>query len=340
MRIRHAMGGVAVALAVGAGTAAADTGYESKDLSLRLASAFERFTEVSTFGGETVANRWSPTSNPASADWTPAEHALGGGAAAFLSTITFEAPTTIRVYGGAGVWHTEGAGTGNLIYSQVRSNDKTDLTGLTFDYETDVFHVQWAKRWNRVGAGLSFNYADSEVTQTTLGLTVRHSTAETYRIRGGFLGEPRCGWVVGAIAEYAWSPFKYDALVPTPGGLLPISGKDTQDQIIARVGVSYEYRPYSVLYADYQYAKFENDRGALETNRFSGGVQHNLLKFLFLRAGVTVDDLGNVGWLAGFGAALGPDFVLDVGYQHDTLPELTPTFGPSDTIQVTLSVRF
>lgn len=340
MGTRRTLGAVALLLAACGGVVSADTGYENEDLSVRLASAFERFTEVSAFGGETVANRWTPTSNPASADWTPPEHRLGGAAAGFLSTITFDAPTTLRVYGAAGAWHTNGAGTGNLILSQVRSNDKADLQGLTFDYATDVLHAQWAKRWDRVGAGFSFNYADSQVTQTTGGLTVRHSTAKTYRLRGGMLAEPVCGLVVGAIAEYAWSPFKYDALVPTPGGLVPLSGDDTQEQIIARVGASYEYRPYSVVYADYQYATFENDRDELTTHRFSGGIQHNAFRFLFLRAGITADDRGNVGYLAGVGAALGPDVVLDLGYQYDTLPELTPSFGVSETIQLTLSIRF
>lgn len=340
MGLRRKVVMVGLVIAAGAGVAGADTGYEGEDLSVRLASAFERFTEVSTFGGETVANRWTPTSNPASADWTPPEHVPGGAAGAFLSTITFEAPTTLRVYGGAGVWRTRGAGTGNLIFSQVRSNDKTDLQGLGFDYATDVLHAQWAKRWDRIGAGFSFNYADSSVIQTMGPLTVRSSTAKTYRLRGGLLAEPVCGLVVGAIGEYAWSPFKYDALVPTPGGLIPVSGEDTQEQIIARVGASYEYRPHSVVYADYQYATFENDRDELTTHRVSGGIQHNAFRFLFLRAGVTADDRGNVGWLFGLGAALGPDVVLDVGYQYDTLPELTPDFGVSESVQLTLSVRF
>jgi hypothetical protein len=323
-----------------AGVARADTGYEGEDLSLRLASAFVRFTEVSAFGGETAANRWSPAINPASANWTTIDSRLGAVLAGYGSRIAFDNGTRIDLLGEAGLWDTRSAGAGNLIFSQLRSNDRPDKSGLEFDYHTDTVQFQWAKRWNSFAAGGCFNYATSEVTQTAGGLTFRHSTAETYRSRVGLLYEPACHWLLGAVGEYAWSPFRFDALVPTGVGLVPISGEDTQYQRIARLAASYEYCEYCTVSADYQYGDFENDQGTMETHRFSVGVQHNVLQFLFLRAGATADQHGNVGGLAGVGAALGRAVMLDIGYQYDTLPELTQDFGHSSTLQVTLSVRF
>jgi len=331
---------IVASLAAGAASARADTGYEGDDLSLRLASAFERFTEVSAFGGETAANRWSPAINPASAAWTPLDSRLGLVAAGYFSRVFTDEGTNIDIYGEAAMWDTRRFGAFNLIVSQVRSNQETDKTGLEFDYSTDTVQLQAARRWGCFGAGFSANYATSSVTQQAGGLTVRDSSAETWRLRGGVLFEPACGWLLGAVGEYAWSPFEFDAIAPGPFGPVPISGDDTQVQRIARVAASYEYCPYSTVSVDYQFGSFENDIGLLETHRFSVGVQHNLFRFLFLRAGATSDDHGNVGLLVGAGAALGPAVMFDVGYQRDTLPELDPSFGRDDTLQFTLSVRF
>lgn len=329
---------LAVSLLI-AGPAWADSGYEDDDLSLRLASAFERFTEVSAFGGETVANRWSPAINPASAAWPDLDRRLGLVGAGYFSRVACEEGTDIDVYGESVLWDTRRIGALHLTLSQVRSNRATTKSGLDFDYDTDTVQFLWAERWGRVGAGLSVNYATSEVEQTVQGQTMSRSTAETWRLRAGLLAEPWCGWVVGVAAEYAWSPFEYEALVPTPMGLVPVSGDDTQENKIARVGISYEYMPLSTVSLDWQWASFENDIGRLTTGRFTLTAQQQAWQFLFLRAGLTLDDRDNLGFFAGFSAALGPAVFLEFGYQSGTMPELVPDFGESDVFQLALSLR-
>jgi hypothetical protein len=49
----------------------AQSDYHDKDFSVRMASAFIRFTEVSALGKETVANRFSTAINPAGAGCYP-----------------------------------------------------------------------------------------------------------------------------------------------------------------------------------------------------------------------------------------------------------------------------
>lgn len=339
MRLRR-LGVLLAALALGAPSARAGTGYEDDDLSLRLASAFLGFTEVYAFGGATAANPWSPAVNPASGAWTRLETrhrlVLGG----YASRIALDAGTDIDLFGETALWQSPRAGAFHLTLSQLRSNEAEDRQGLGFDYETDTAQVQWALRRGCFAGGLTFNVAASEVTRRRGGLEVAHSEADTYRLRAGALWQPRPCLLVGAVVEHGWSPFDFRAVVPTPAGLLPVAGSDTQTQWIGRLGASWEYRPLSVLFADVQAATFENDRGTLDVARFSAGVQHRLLPFLFLRAGAVVDAEGNAGTSLGLGLPFARWGGLDASWRHGTLPELEHDFGSSDVVQVLLSLRF
>lgn len=340
MSTTRALAVSAICLVAGGASAWAESGYEGDDLSLRLASAFTRFSEVSAFGGATVANRWSSAMNPATAGWPRGADRSLGVLAGYWSPISLDAGSTIDVVGGAGLWATPRAGSFQLIASQVRSDREADRLGLVFDYETDTVQAQWGQRFGRWGAGLSFNYATSEVTQTAGGLAVRHSTANTYRVRAGALFEPRRDWLLGAVVEHAWSPFEFTAMIVPPVPPLVVSGEDTQTQDLVRLGVSRVWCQHSTLSLDYQYGRFDNDRGRLETHRFSVGLQQQALGLLFLRAAAAVDQHGNFGWTLGTSAALGRTLMLDVAWQHDGLPELEPDFGGSDTLQFVLSLRF
>lgn len=318
----------------------ADTGYEGDDLSLRLASAFIGFTEVSTFGGETAANRWSPAVNPASAAWTRFDTRWRMVLAGYGSRIALDSGTDIDLLGETAVWQSPRAGAFHLAFSQLRSNDATDLQGVGFDYETDTAQLQWGLRSGCWAGGLTVNVASSEVVRRALGAEVARSTADTYRLRAGLLVEPRRRWLIGAVAEVGWSPFDFTALAVTPLGPLPVAGSDTQTQVIGRLGVSFEYCPLSTLYADLQVASYENDRGTLDVQRVVGGVQHRLLPFLFLRGALSVDGHGNVGTSVGLGLPFARWGSLDACWKQGTLPELEHDFGDADVFQVLLSFRF
>ena len=146
--------------------------------------------------------------------------------------------------------------------------------------------------------------------------------------------------MIGAVAEYAWSPYDFSVVAPTPVGPIPVADDDTQTQAIGRLAVSYAYQEYSQAYVDYQYGLFENERADLTTHRVSAGVQQNLFRFLFLRLGGTIDQEGNPGLLAGLGVAFAKWGTVDLGYQYGTLPELEPNFGRAHTFQAVLALRF
>lgn len=330
----------ALLVVVAAPVARADSDYEDENLGLRLASAFIRFTEVSAFGAETAANRWSPAVNPATADWTCIDRPVGVVLAGYWSRIDFDQGNTIDIFGETGLWDTRRAGTVHVTLSQLRSNEEPDRQGLVFDYETDTVLVQWAKRVRNWSAGLAFNYAKTTLEQSANGVRVNRNEAETYRIRAGGLWEPNCGWLVGLVAEYGWTPYDFEVLVPTPIGPQLVTDSDTQEQYLVRTAVSYEYSPLSVAFLDYQWSYFENERGDMTIYRFSGGVQQNVFRFLFVRAGLTTDQHGNLGAMAGIGAALGRTATIDFGYQYGMLPELEPEFGEAQTFQLAVSVRF
>lgn len=331
--------GALLAWFVGA-PARADSGYEGDDLSLRMASAFTRFSEVSAFGGATVANRWSTAMNPATTGWPVGADRFRGVVAGYWSSIELDAGSTIEVLGETGLWATPGAGSFQVIASQISSDRKADLTGLVLDYETDTVQVQWGKRWGRFGAGLSFNYATSELTQSVGPLTVRESSADTYRVRLGALWEPACCWLVGAVVEHTWSPFDFSAVIAP--GLPPVivSGEDTQTQDLVRVGVSRAWNRLSTLSFDYEYGRFDNDRGRLETHRIGLGIQQQLLRLFFLRGQVSTDQHGNVTSSVGLSAALGRNVMLEAAWLNNALPELEPDFGGSETWQIVGSIRF
>ena len=339
--------GAVLALLPSAALAGGD--YDAEPFSLRLPPAFVRFTEVSTVGGETVANRWSSAINPASAGWMrlPCEHGLL--LAPYYSQIMFDEGARLDVYGESLTWDTGAWGTVQPTFSQVRSRNATTRQGLDFDYTVDSFQVQWAKRVNDWALGTNFNFAQAEILQDgTVGPAQVHAVgnAESYRFRFGGLYEPAEHWLTGLVFEYGFQPYRSRTVttIPLPPPLPPIvqtlRDDGTQHQFIVRPGVSYEYAPFSTVFLDYQYGCFVNKHGSLDDGRVTVGVDHQVYRWLFVRGSAGVDRLGNASWTAGASMHFAKWGSLDVGYQYDPLPELRPEFGRSHVVQITFSVRF
>jgi hypothetical protein len=339
----------ALALAVFPAVVSAGGSYDNEPFSLRLAPPFMRFTEVSTIGGETVANRWSSAINPASADWNrlPCEH--GVVIAPYYSQIMFDNGMRLHVTGESLTWQTGPYGTIQPTFSQVRSNRETTRQGLAFDYNVDSFQVQWAKRVDNWALGANFNFAKAEIIQDgQIGPAHVNAKgdAESYRFRFGGLYELAPKWLAGAIFEYGFQPYRSQnaTKIPLPPPYPPMTqvlhDNGTQQQFIIRPGISYEYAPNSTVFMDYQYGVFTNRHGSLGDGRLTVGVDHQVFQFLFLRASAGVDNRGNASWTAGASMHFATWGSLDVGYQYDMYPELRPEFGRSKTFQATLSFRF
>ncbi len=340
--------GLFVAAILGLLPAAVLAGDYSGDFSLRLAPAFVRFTEVSSIGGATVANRWSSAINPASADWN---HLPGNGLVItpYYSLVMFDSTTRLHIIGESFTWDMGEWGTIQPTVSQIRSNHEPNNQGMEFGYSVDTAQVQWAKRFDKLALGIDVNVARAEVVQrgTVAGRQIyADGNAESYRLRLGGLYAPCDKWLLGLIVEYGAQPYRSLTVVtvplPNPYPPMVINTRDTgtQQQFLARPGVSYEYAENSSVYADYELGIYQNKNGTLHDSRVSLGIDHQLFPFLFVRAGTGVDFLGNASWTAGLSMHFAKWGSFDLGYQYDPLPEIRPEFGRAQVIQATFIVRF
>ena len=119
-----------------------------------------------------------------------------------------------------------------------------------------------------------------------------------------------------------------------------MTSHDTTQQCAIRPGASFEYVKDSAVYADYQFAWFDNATGALRAHRFLGGVDHKLWKWLFVRAGVSVDARGAATWTTGFGLYVIDTVSIDVAYQDNPFPELAPDFGRARLLTLSIGIEF
>jgi hypothetical protein len=345
-------GGLALLAALaGARAASAGDDYADKDFGLRLASAFVRFTEVSAAGGQTAANRWSPAINPASLAWTPLPFKWGVVLAPYYSEVDLDNGTRLHLTGESLTWDTRRWGVVQPTLSQIRANHEATRQGLGFDYSVDVSQVQWGKRFDDWAVGVALNYTRAAVAfdlPTPLGkLRVSDTDATSYRVRLGALHAPAAKWLAGLVLEYGAAPYRGTAIamgpfgpIIGPNGPMTVKLRGTQQQFILRPGVSYEYAPMSTAYLDYQLGHYWSERGTLNHHLFTAGVDHRLLKPLFVRAAVSADARGNVAASAGLGVFFSRWSSFDVAYHRYPLPELEPEFGRAGVLQFAFNVRF
>ncbi len=313
-----------------------------QNFSLRLPPAFIRLRDVATMGGETVANRFSSALNPACADWTTVPSKFGVVLVPYNSTLCFDAGARIHVWGEAINWDTRDWGTFQPTVSQIYSNEAVNRMGLIFDYHVNSVQLLWAKRFGDCAFGASVNVAHAEVIHRfgATGVKLSESNSESYRIRLGGLWEPAEKWLTGLAIEYGVAPFRSKTFLPGPGGTITVYRNDAADQLIVRPGISYEYAQYCTVYFDYQYGYFaQAEFGALNSHRFTLGIDHRLLEFLFVRGSVSADVRGNVGFTVGVSLHLAEWLSFDAGYQYDQYPELHQEFGRSNGFQAVLAVR-
>lgn len=356
------LGGVWLAgmalIAGGLGAAAqarAGSDYSDKEFSVRLPPAFIRFTEVSAVGGATVANRYSSAINPAATDWThlPQKFTI----APYYSAIMFREGTNLHLTGESLTWQTGHWGTFQPTLSQVRSNTARTKLSLTFDYSVDTAQVQWGKRWGTWGVGATFNVAKAKIVQKGtvpqfvpgVGLVPTYvrteGNAESYRFRAGTLFEPCKNWLVGAIFEYGFQPFRSETRLTMPAGqagLVTTTRKDggTQHQFLLRPGVAWHIDELSSVWMDYAMGMYCGESDRLWDHCFSAGIDRRVLPWLVLRGSLSLDTRGNAGGGVGASVFLGRQCSLEVGYQYNMLPELQPELGRAHTLQCALSVRF
>ena len=314
--------------------------YSEEQLGLRLAPAFIRFLEVSAIGGQTVANRASSAINPAAADWFEMPGKNGTILVPYYTHTEFDSGAEIDLYALSATWRSENLGTFQPTAAALRSNRAMTNQGTIFDYEVDSYQLQWAKRSGDHAIGVTLNFADAGVAIDAGGLRVADTNSESYRFRGGWLLEVGENVMVGLIVEYGFAPFRTNAIAITPGGPVPVMIKDTQYQYIARPGVSWQYGDMSSVYVDYQYGAFSNDSGTLESHRFSAGIEHRVVQWLFLRLNVASDVRGNTGFGVGASIMFARWGSVHIGYEYDPFPEIRFEFGRAQYFQVIVAFYF
>jgi len=194
-----------------------------------------------------------------------------------------------------------------------------------------VFLVLW---FLRPGAAL----AGSDYSDVPFSLRLPPAFIRFTEVSAGGGGTSASRWssaVNPASAGWMELPYKFGEFPPAW-----VKSTGVPQQVVVRPGVSYEYADYSTVFLDYQFGFFDNDLGGhFYNHRFSTGVDHRLLEWLFVRAGASVDVRGNAGVTCGVGIHLSRHCGLDVGYQYDVLPELRPEFGRAHVVQITFSLR-
>ncbi len=309
------------------------------DFSLRLPAALSKFSpysDVAGVGGASAGSQYPSSVNPAATDWQPAKP-YSVTVSPQYSAILFDHGPTLHVVDEALTLKTPDWGSLQPAAVQVRSASSTKgpFTLLDGDYG----QVQWGYKFSdRLAVGLNANYTALKTRMGFGGSTLATNDSQTYDLRAGLLGSLADHLFIGLVADYATSPATTRVADPNCGCLIRFD--DTTRQLIGRVGLSYEYAEKSSLYLDYQYGNNWNSTGGFSTNRLFTGVEHQIRPWLYARAGVSYDLRGVLSPTAGIGFYPTDNSSIDISFQSNMFPELTPELGRSTLFGISAAVTF
>lgn len=317
--------------------------YGPYSFTLRMPAAVSRlatYGDVAASGGASAASKWESGVNPASCAAQPKKRrlTLSGQAVG----IWFEEGTRLRLTSeavtiDAGQW-----GVFLPAIAQIRTNSATARTGLDFELEGTYYQLQWGKRVSETTAvGMTLAYSRSESRFKLGSADVTKADGPSYTARLGLLHEATEQVRVGLVCEYTRAPattIYYDFMGL---GIGEVKVRDTTHQVLVRPGISFEYKPDSAVYLDYQFAWFSDDTGRLRVHRIYAGIDHELFEGFYVRAGAAWGNRDDGPALTcGVGIYPSDRFSLDVGYQYDMFPELAPDFGRSHTVVASVAAAF
>lgn len=317
--------------------------FSGEDFSLRLPAAFSEFStyaDVAAKGGASAASKFGSSINPAAMAWY-FPGAYDYGLSAQYSNLAFQEGTHLDFLSESATLDAHALGTIRFSFGQVTSNDRAIRDSpLIFTYDLTAGRVDWAKRWGAWSVGANFTYGESDTSFRTAKLVFADAERHTSTGRLGVLWEPAPHWLGGLVGEYATAPTRTDLLTPTRFGLAGSETRDTGRQAVLRAGLAYEWRENALVHLDYQFGRFWNETGSLDSNRVAAGADLPLARFFFVRAGALLDAHGDFGWTAGFGIYPRKGITLDFAFQNDAFPELQREFGHSRTLNASMSWQF
>jgi hypothetical protein len=317
--------------------------YEDKDLSLRLPAALSRFSsygDVAAVGGASAGSKWPSSVNPAAVAWLEIPSRLKTNLSPQYSTVSFDNGTRIHVATASATFDMGPWGAFQPAFAAAHTNVRPTRDGLDFSYDMEYYQFQWGKRLGRAGLGLNFNYSPAQTEFKLDRWRVSKTCSDTYGLRIGGLYEVLEKVLAGVVLDYSESKGRtvmYDFLGL---GFGDVKVHDTTRQYGVRPGISFEYKKDSAILFDYQFARFSNETGRLRAHRFCCGVDHELVKGLFVRGGVNFDARGNTAFTCGLGVYPCDWLTIDVGYQHSMFPELEPELGRAHALTISVGLQF
>ncbi len=330
------------------GSAPGGSGYRDKDFTLRMPAGLNRFSsyaDVAGVGGASAGSKWGSSVNPASSAWRKMPDKFVINVSPQYAVIDFGAGTQLRVASGSFTIDLGQLGVVQPTVAQVTSNERSLRPGppfglkFDFDYSMDYYQCVWAKRLEDWAIGLNANYGPSTTRMNLGSIDAFKTRSDSYGARAGALHKLADGLLVGLVLDYAQSSDRtvmYAFLGPGTGAKM----NDTTKQYGTRFGASYEYQEDSAVYLDHQFFQATNGTGRLITHRFLAGVDHQLVKGLFVRGGAAVDTIGKTGFTCGTGIYPNDWLTIDIGYQYDMFPELAPEMGRSHTFVLSVGLSF
>ena len=332
----------ALLLAVTAATAVADD-IDDAGFGPRISGAISRFPRFADVAATlaSAGSRYSSGNNPAGIGFNPAVGESGFGTSVQYAGLYTEEGTKVHVGSlslviDAGDW---GAFQPSLLV--LDSNRATMRDGLDFEWEGWSAEIQWGRKIDeRTAIGLNLSVLSSEMNFHLDSIHVSRAKSETYQIRFGVLHAFTERFYGGVTLECALAPSRTKVFDFMGLGIGTQREDDTGSQVIFRPGIYTFLTDDLTLYADYQFAGFDDDTGQLTVHRFYVGADQTVTEGLYLRAGVVADTEGNVSFAAGVGIAPSETLYVDIAYQYDMYPELDQEFGRADLFGIGVTWLF
>jgi hypothetical protein len=343
MRAGKVAGAIAVAVISGmlaVPAAARDDDFEDEPFSLRFPSAlsrFSRYPDVAGTAGASAGAIWGSAPNPAATGWLALE-----GESTQFSAVDFAAGARVEVVSISPSFNIEGFGTVQPSIAKVWSNRAETRGGLDFEFGATLAEIQWARKaWQDTAVGLNLfgSTSGAEFGLGGGGATASRSRSRVLGARAGVLHQVSEPLRLGAALEYSSSRDR-TTLFDLTGAGNDKRLHDTTGQFVFQPGLAFEYGKSRRIYVDYKLGILHNGDGTLRLHRLLAGIDHEFVPFLNGRAGVALDDRGNVSPTFGLGIFPSETVFIDVSWQIDMFPEVRQEFGRSNAFGIAVSIVF
>jgi hypothetical protein len=295
---------------------------------------------VAGIGGAAGGSPWSSSPNPAATGLHPPVGKRAClGASAQYALAAFDEGTRVEVAALSVAHADRRLGVFQPSAFAAWTNHERTSDGLGFEWEAEGAELQWGRQVAPgTAVGLNLGFVDSQTRLDLDGLPVTRSDTTTWSVRAGVIRQFRECTAVGFSAEWSHAPSDatvFDFMGPGSGDL---EVEDTTNGLVLRPGVYTFLTKDLTLYADYVFARYENDAGALVSHRGEVGLDLTVREGVYLRGGAVLDRWGNFSFAAGLGLAFSEDFLLDFSWQYNQFPEIEREFGRSHTFGIGVTV--